>query len=53
MKKEYLFLLAGLLLGYSITRFKKKRGRVIVDEIKTISKDEFERGRIGIIPEIY
>lgn len=53
MKKELIYIIAGALLGYAFASFKKKRrGRVIVNRIDTITKDQFNRGRIGQFPDL-
>lgn len=43
MKKELMYLLAGVLLGVAYGTFRKRRGRVIVDRIDKISEQEFKR----------
>lgn len=55
MNQNILFLLAGVLLGYSVSNLtkKKRRGRVIVDRIDKITEQEFRRGRLGEIPTIF
>jgi hypothetical protein len=52
MKKEILYLLAGVLLGFAYGSFRKKRGRVIVDRIDKISESEFSKGRLGKFPDL-
>jgi len=52
MKKEFLYLLAGVLLGFAYGSFRKKRGRVIVDRIDKISESEFNKGKLGQFPDL-
>jgi hypothetical protein len=52
MKKEFMYLLAGVLLGFAYGSFRKKRGRVIVDRIDKISESEFSKGRLGQFPDL-
>lgn len=51
MKKELLYLLAGVLLGFAYGTYRKRRGRVIVDRIDKISEQDFKRS-VGFIKDI-
>lgn len=51
MKKEFLYLLAGVLLGVAYGTYRKRRGRVIVDRIDKITEQDFKRS-VGFIKDI-
>lgn len=54
MKNEIIYIIAGALLGYAFGSYqKKRRGRVIVNRIDTITKDQFNRGKIGQFPATF
>lgn len=51
MKKELLYLLAGVLLGVAYGSYRKRRGRVIVDRIDKITEQEYKKA-VGFLKDI-